>query len=527
MTSEYSRNLAYDVILSHGPGCADGSSASWVYWRQLPHLTQKLLSTKGGHYGSRGKEKRSPIHPNSVAGAKQMQKEGYPVVFAFVNPQSAVDLDLVRDRNVLILDLDLGPSLKSVVDAAKFTMLIDHHDSTFNHLEEITSNYPNKFNSLVDFRPTESGATLAWKFFRPGEPVPDMLEVVRIRDTWQWEDRADLYPREISKALIYRRVFNSFPHIESTYNNWDNKRVNQYKSQGALLLQQDTVLAEKMARDNEIGYITTTTGQVYTVGYTQASVLRSEVADLIRELAEDMHHVQIDFAATWKYTPNKSAVSVSIRDPRYGLNLGRIAETVCGASSGGGHVEAASFAFYGIENFHKVISREKPDMPSCDMPGPQIMKKAPGTKALEILPPQPQVPRSKALEILPPQVPRPQALEILPPPRPKALEILPPPKLPRPQALEILPPPRSKALEILPPPKLPRPQALEILPPKLPRPKALEILPPPPQDTGNNLPSPTQLPPPPVIPTPSTSVRIKSQSVLSTAAPVFVPLSQY
>src|SRR5207237_1070823 len=70
------------------------------------------------------------IHPNSAAGALRLQERRFPVVFVFIQPNEDIPMELVKDKRILILDLDMGDKLIEIIDVAKCVLLSDHHDST-------------------------------------------------------------------------------------------------------------------------------------------------------------------------------------------------------------------------------------------------------------------------------------------------------------------------------------------------------------------------------------------------------------
>ena len=51
----------YDVIISHGPGCNDGSTAAWAIWRNLDKEYRDLLEKEGGFYFSSKEENNKEL----------------------------------------------------------------------------------------------------------------------------------------------------------------------------------------------------------------------------------------------------------------------------------------------------------------------------------------------------------------------------------------------------------------------------------------------------------------------------------
>lgn len=370
----------YHVIIAHGPGCRDGATAAWAYWRSLPDEIRGEFSTLGGFYGANGEtvseeDEEKPVrgytHPNSLAGALKLQQEGWPLVFAFAQPSDVIPVELVQGRNVLIMDLDLSDGLVPVVEVASHVTLLDHHPSSQATVSKngdlLLNRYRHKFRSYVDTRKTESGATLAWKSFQVG-PVPPLVEVVRIGDNWQWNDSPELYAREFLKSTFIHRCFRSFWDIEEVYQRWEELHE-EYVRDGALLQQQETAYAKKIAKQCDLGYLVLNDGTVHAIAYTQANVLHSEAGSLIRWYAEKRFASQlrsetgstpISCCATWNYASSKGMVIVSLRDPLPGVDLSYVARNVRGGKTGGGHVAAAGFSFSGIENFHTIIQKYAP-----------------------------------------------------------------------------------------------------------------------------------------------------------------------
>src|SRR3972149_6693272 len=366
-------NISFDVVIAHGPGCNDGATSAWAVWRNLPQDYRNALAQEGGFYAApKSKDDESEtaessgepyIHPNSPEGAMRLQDRNFPLVFVFVQPSEGVPEKLVAGKNVLILDLDMGDALPPVVSAARFVQLVDHHDSTpltlQKHANFLFGENRHKFSVLVNTQKTECGATLTWRLFNSAE-IPPFVQVVRIGDTWQWNDFLELQAKFVLKALYVRRTFRSFEDIEDTFVHW-SENFESYAKQGASLLDYENALVKSVAKQCDLGYIQTNDGTVYNVAYVPANCLHSEVGSNMKWYAEKRFGIPIHFCATWKYISYKSIVSVSLRDPNPGINLAVVCRNVKGTDGrGGGHAAAAGFSFYGIENFHNFILKSVP-----------------------------------------------------------------------------------------------------------------------------------------------------------------------
>lgn len=352
----------FDVIIGHGPGCFDGATAMWAVWRLLDPNYQEQLAKEGGFYNF-SETKISPchrsfIHPNSVEGAIQMQQKGFPVVFVFVQPGTYIPKPLIEGKNVLVLDLDLGSNLMPLVRNAKTVFVCDHHDTSsatiHKYGDELLNRYHHKFSQLVDTSKKECGATLIWRLTH-SDVIPSMLEVIRIGDTWQWGDSPELHAKEVLHSLFVRRSFRSFPDIEQLFQSW-NENFDTWVKEGSILNLYNTSLAKQAAKQCDIGSVQSKDGKKYTIAYVQSSILVSEIGTSIRKYAENRFKIPIDFCGVWKYVSRKNLIIVSLRDPRSGLKLGRIAKEIVGSTgTGGGHDESASFIISGLHSFSDVI----------------------------------------------------------------------------------------------------------------------------------------------------------------------------
>ena len=96
--------------------------------------------------------------------------------------QSLDDLPPLEGRAVYILDFSFAPQLLSAIDerAAKLVML-DHHKSAAEQLAGFACRC-----GVVHFDMDKSGARLAWEFFHPDAPVPELVRFIEDRDLWNW-----------------------------------------------------------------------------------------------------------------------------------------------------------------------------------------------------------------------------------------------------------------------------------------------------------------------------------------------------
>ena len=97
--------------------------------------------------------------------------------------RSISDLPDMAGRAVYILDFSFSADIMRGIDtqAAKMVML-DHHKSAAEHLTGFACRC-----GVVHFDMTKAGSRLAWEFFQPDKPLPDLYRFIEDRDIWAWQ----------------------------------------------------------------------------------------------------------------------------------------------------------------------------------------------------------------------------------------------------------------------------------------------------------------------------------------------------
>jgi oligoribonuclease NrnB/cAMP/cGMP phosphodiesterase (DHH superfamily) len=97
--------------------------------------------------------------------------------------KSVDDLPVLAGRAVYILDFSFTPEIMRRVDeqAAKLVVL-DHHKSAADKFIGFDCRH-----GVIHFDMYKSGSRLAWEFFLPAEPIPDLVRFVEDRDIWVWQ----------------------------------------------------------------------------------------------------------------------------------------------------------------------------------------------------------------------------------------------------------------------------------------------------------------------------------------------------
>lgn len=93
------------------------------------------------------------------------------------------DLPDVSGRAVYILDFAFANDILRAIEAqAAKLVLLDHHQSAAEQLTGFTCRCGG-----VHFDLRKSGARLAWEYFLPSRPLPDLVRYVEDRDIWTWQ----------------------------------------------------------------------------------------------------------------------------------------------------------------------------------------------------------------------------------------------------------------------------------------------------------------------------------------------------
>ncbi|GAB4280171.1 MAG: DHH family phosphoesterase [Oscillatoriaceae cyanobacterium] len=168
-------------ILYHGH-CYDGFGAAWAAWKALGDNAQYI----GVNYGE-----PQPEIPDNAA--------------VFI-------VDFSYPRDVLLELKERSSSL----------LVLDHHKTAQEDLREL---------DFAVFDMQKSGAMLAWEFWHPGEPIPELISYIQDRDLWRFE-----LPQS-------REVFVALTSYPMEFQVWDSLDVGFLKTEGAPILrfQQQTV----------------------------------------------------------------------------------------------------------------------------------------------------------------------------------------------------------------------------------------------------------------------------------------------
>ncbi len=140
------KNDPQPLILYHGRNCPDGFAAALAAWLYYDGKAEFLGLDHG-------------------------------------DVTSVDDLPALSGRAVYILDFSFADHILRAIEerAAKMVML-DHHLSAAQKLTGFVCRC-----GVVHFDMEKSGSRLAWEFFHPDLPVPELIRFVEDRDIWVWQ----------------------------------------------------------------------------------------------------------------------------------------------------------------------------------------------------------------------------------------------------------------------------------------------------------------------------------------------------
>ncbi|MBK9442607.1 MAG: phosphoesterase [Comamonadaceae bacterium] len=226
------------------------------------------------------------------------------------------DLPALDGRAVYILDFSFAEPLLRAIDArAAKLVLLDHHQSAASKLSAFVSQ-----SGVVHFDMSKSGARLAWEFFHPQQPVPDLVRYVEDRDIWVWQ-------YALSAGFLAALDMEPFDFARwRTITQFDASQINAYITRGEAMDAKFRKLAEQIAESAQALRFNGVDGLMVNA----PSVFHSLVGDMLCQKSGT-------FALLWS-VDQKGAVKCGLRSK---ANFSCI--TLAESMGGGGHAQACGF----------------------------------------------------------------------------------------------------------------------------------------------------------------------------------------
>lgn len=268
--------MAKDILCVYHSNCADGFSGAWVVSRFF------------------GKER----------------VELFPGIYGNEPPTD------VEGKDVILVDFSYKPEvIHQLATKAKRVLIIDHHKTALPLLEE---KFPENVKVIVHM--DYSGSMLAWSYFFPIEPVPELLEHVEDRDLWRFKISGT---REVQACLFsYPYDLEVWEKLMLDYNCYD-------------MFKEGIAIERKHFKD--IYELLAVTMQNLVIGG-----FKVKAANLPYTMSSDAGHILCEkydqaFGACFYLTP--VGVVFSLRSTNDKKDVSEIAKQY----GGGGHRNAAGF----------------------------------------------------------------------------------------------------------------------------------------------------------------------------------------
>lgn len=230
--------------------------------------------------------------------------------------KSVADLPALDGRAVYILDFSFARDIMQDIEAraAKLVML-DHHKSAAEKLSGFACRC-----GVVHFDMHKSGARLAWEFFQPAQPVPDLVRFVEDRDIWVWQ-----YPQSAGFLAALDMEPLDFARWQQIAN-FSAAELALYVERGCAMDEKFSKLAAQIAE----GAQTLTFNGVTGLMVNAPGVFHSLIGNTLSQQCNT-------FALMWS-VDKTGAIKAGLRSQR---NFDCI--TLADPMGGGGHAQACGF----------------------------------------------------------------------------------------------------------------------------------------------------------------------------------------
>ena len=273
------KNDPRPLVIYHGRNCPDGFAAALAAWLFYDGQAEFLAVDHGDIHG-------------------------------------VDDLPALTGRAVYILDFSFAEHILRGIDerAAKLVML-DHHLSAAEQLAGFSCR-----SGVVHFDMTKSGARLAWEFFHPDQPMPDLVRFVEDRDIWVWQ-----YPD--SAGFLAALDMEPFDFARwHTISRFDAAQQAAYIERGNAMDAKFNLLATQIAEAAQAVTFNGLAGLMVNA----PGVFHSQVGDLLSQKSGT-------FALLWS-VDKAGVVKCGLRSQRHFSCI-----ALARSMGGGGHAQACGF----------------------------------------------------------------------------------------------------------------------------------------------------------------------------------------
>lgn len=230
--------------------------------------------------------------------------------------RSVADLPAHAGRAVYVLDFSFSEHiLRAVEEQAAKLVLLDHHLSAAEKLTGFRCRC-----GMVHFDMKKSGARMAWEFFHPGLPVPNLIRWVEDRDIWTWQ-----YPESVGFLAALDMEPFEFERWQAV-SDFDDQQTAAYIARGEAMNEKFVKLTDQVVENAQVLMFNGVKGLMVNA----TSAFHSLAGDVLCQKSGT-------FALMWAVDKN-GVIKCGLRS-KPGFNCIPLAASM----GGGGHAQACGF----------------------------------------------------------------------------------------------------------------------------------------------------------------------------------------
>lgn len=259
--------------------------------------------------------------------------ESFDIAF---NPETI--LGIVNDNSSYEFNIKIYDHHKSASDAWGKYVNTEQIDKHFYQCNMMTNNTRIKFM----FDTFECGASLAWKYYFPDQPVPLFIEYVKDRDNWLFDtpEAKSRNSMEVNEYLMATAP--KYDNYQAWFEYFDKDKTyfDMAYQGGKILMDMKTSYINSIINNGTNRKI----GE-HTVFVCNSPILMSDVGNVacekynLQESSPPQRDYVCDYAMIWRYDEKCKKYCVSLRSRKGGIDVQEIAKKY----AGGGHVNASGF----------------------------------------------------------------------------------------------------------------------------------------------------------------------------------------
>jgi len=224
--------------------------------------------------------------------------------------------DGLENSDVVMVDFSTKKEqTRELARIADSILIIDHHKTAKAELDDVDDGYGCRIETI--FSMDNSGAVLAWDYFHPLTPVPELFEYIQDRDLWKFKMK---WTNEIHKAL----------GLYPDWRGWLDFDLSTLRTEGAAIGAFLDIQAEAVIKTPPQKW--EITGDIVPV-YNLQGFMISDTLHMALEIYSDA-----PYAVAYFDLPDKRIYSLRSRDGS-DVDVSEIAKQ----HGGGGHKHAAGF----------------------------------------------------------------------------------------------------------------------------------------------------------------------------------------